>query len=254
MMPPRPALHGPQGFALTELVVVLAILGLVMAGIMNVFMTGSTIALTGQNRAEAQQGARGALQMQEDLRMAGYGYPPALTAFTAASATAFTFWADLTNTSTTLTAAVNASDRTLNVATVLGVTVGDTVYLINQATEEALTVSGLGATSIGVSNPGAVNAYPVGTQVGRPRQITYSWDGASILSKNAGDGTGAQAAVTGVTAFTLTYFDANDNVIASPGTNLAAIRRIAMSLTVRSAATQNGSTFTINASGRPRNF
>lgn len=254
MMPPRPSLHGSQGFALTELVVVLAILGLVMAGILNVFMTGSTIALTGQNRAEAQQGARGALQLQEDLRMVGYGYPPAITAFTAASATAFTFWADLTNTSTTLTAAVNASDRTLNVATVSGVTVGDTVYLINQATSEALTVSGLGATSIGVANPGAVNTYPVGTQVGRPRQITYSWDGVSILSKNAGDGTGVQPAVTGVTAFALTYFDANDNVIASPGTNLAAIRRIAMSLTVQSAATQNRSTFTLTASGRPRNL
>ncbi len=255
MMPPRPALHGPQGFSLTELLVVLAILGTVMAGILTLLMTGSTIAVTGQSRGEAQQGARGALLIQEDLRMAGYGYPSSTyTTFTAASATALTFWADLTNTSTTLTAAVAAGNTTLNVASVSGFAGGDTVYLLNQASSEALTVSGVGGTSLSVSNPGAVNAYPPGTQVGRPRQITYSWDGVSTLSRNAGDGTGAQPAVTGVSAFALTYYDVNDNVIASPGTNLAAIRRVSVSLTVQSAATQYGSTFTLTASGRPRNL
>lgn len=254
MRPPRPALHGPPGFALAELLVVLAILGLVMAAIQNVAMTGNTVALMAQNRAEVQQGARGALQMEEDLRMAGYGCPATLTVFTAASPTALTFWADLTNTSTTLTAAVTAGSQTINVAAVSGFTVGDTVYLINQATSEALNVSGVGATSLSVPTPGAVNAYAVGTQVGRPRQITYAWDGVSTLSRNAGDGTGAQPAVTGVTAFALTYYNATDTVIASPGTNLAAIRRVAINLTVQSTATQNRSTFTLQASGRPRNL
>jgi hypothetical protein len=98
------------------------------------------------------------------------------------------------------------------------------------------------------------NAYPAGAQVGLPRQITYSWDGVGTLSRNSG--AGAQPVVTGVTAFQLNYYDSTETVIpsASLSASLANIRRVVISMTVQSAAAQNRSTFTLNASVRPRNL
>ena len=86
-------------------VVMLAIMGLVMAALVGVQVSGNTLVLTGENQAQAQQAARTAMLMEEDLRLVGYGYPPALTAISAASQTSITFWADLNNVSTTLSAA-----------------------------------------------------------------------------------------------------------------------------------------------------
>jgi len=134
MTPRRALLRGEAGFALSDLLVACSIMTLVMGAVLNAHMTGTTIALTGQNRAEAQQGARAVLQIEEDLRLAGAGLPPATTPFTAASGTSVTFWGDLTNSSTTLTAAANVGTRTLNVGAVSNVQAGDIVYLINQGT------------------------------------------------------------------------------------------------------------------------
>ena len=257
----RSALGDNHGYSLTELMLAMAVLGLAMAGVLSIYRTGNTIALTGENRAEAQQGARGTLQIEEEIRLAGYGYPPAIppppcpatSTFVAASPTAVTFWADLTNSSTILSAPVSIGGTTINFITSpgAGFAVGNTVYLINQGQSECLTVSTVTATSITVPNPGAVNAYPVGSQIARPRQVTYSF-AAGTVSRNPGDGTGAQPAVTGVTAFQLTYFDATD--IQIPSANLTArlldIRRLVVSMGVQA----NPGTFTLNTSARPRNL
>ena len=64
-----------RGYTLTELLITVAILGLVMAAVLAVQMTSNTMFLRGENQAEAQQGARAAMLMEEDLRMAGYGCP-----------------------------------------------------------------------------------------------------------------------------------------------------------------------------------
>src|SRR6202011_3975266 len=104
-------------------------------------------ALTGQNKTEAQQGARGTLLMEEDLRQAGYGFPANTIAnpvFSAASATSVTFWADLTNTSTTLSAAAASGDSTLTGTTGAGFASPNVIYLINgggggRATGESAT-------------------------------------------------------------------------------------------------------------------
>jgi type II secretory pathway pseudopilin PulG len=246
-----------QGYSLAELLVVCAVLGLVMAGVLTISMTGNTVALSGQNKTEAQQGARSTLLMEEDLRQAGYGFPtntPATPVFVSASATAVTFWADLTNTSTTLSAAASAGATTLPVVSGAGFAAPNVIYVVNGGQWETATVASATATTITLSGAGLVNAYPAGSQVGRPRQITYSWDGVGTLSKN--DGTGVQPAVTGVTAFQLSYFDSTETLIPSGSlsANLANIRRVAISMTVQSAAAQNRGTFSLNASVRPRNL
>ena len=257
------AIGSNRGYTLIELMLAIAILGLVSAAVLNLYSTGNTIALTGENKAEAQQGARGILQMEEEIRMAGYGYPPAIPpppcattgTFVSATATAVTFWADLTNSSTILTAPVNVGGTSITVTSTAGFAAGNTVYLINQGQAECLTVASASGVTVTVPGPGTVNAYPIGSQLTRPRQITYSFAGSTV-SRNPGDGTGAQPAVTGVTAFQLTYFDATDTAIAPANlaANLLNIRRVVVSMTVQSASAMNRGTFTLNTSARPRNL
>lgn len=254
MTPLRIAPCSEHGYSLAELLVVIAMLGLVMAGVLSVYLTGNTLALSGQNKADAQQGARATLQIEEDLRLAGYGYPPT-TAFVAATATSITFWADLTAASTTLTAAVAAGATTLAVTSGSGFAAGDTLYLINEAQWQTFAVASATATTI-TTTSGAVAAYPQGSQVGRPRQITYSWNGVNTpLLRDAGDGTGPQTAVTGVTAFQLDYYDGNDNLTS----NLAGIRRVRITMTVNRRPGPGpdprfDGTFKMVSSVRPRNL
>jgi prepilin-type N-terminal cleavage/methylation domain-containing protein len=256
-------MQGSRGYTLVELMLAVAIVAIAAAAVLNLYKTGNTIALMGENKAEAQQGARGTLQMEEEIRMAGYGYPPAIPpppcaatgTFVSATSTAVTFWADLTNSSTILTAPVSPGNTTITVASALGFAAGNTVYLINQGQAECLTVSSVGGTTVTVPSPGAVNGYPIGSQLTRPRQITYSY-AAGTVSRDPGDGTGAQPAVTGVTAFQLTYFDTTDTAIASGAlaANLLNIRRIVISMTAQSASAMNRGMFTLNTSARPRNL
>ena len=255
-----------RGFTLTELMVTVAILGLVIAAIVNLYMTGNTVGLTSQNRAEAQQDARAAVLMEEDLRLAGSGCPvagcptpppagPALLKITAASPTAIAFWADLANASATLTAAVNVGVTTLTVDNAAGFTAGDMLILSNEDQWEVLTVVSVAGSTITVSTNTAA-AYPIGAQAGRPRLVTYFWNGVNTLFKDAGDGQGLQPLATGIQSFQLTYFDTSDAAIpaANLPANLANIRRIAVSMTDQSAAALNRGTFRLDSSVRPRNL
>lgn len=271
-----------RGFSLAELLVAMAVLGLVMGAVLTVCTTGTSIGLKGENKAEAQQAGRAAALLNDDLRLAGYGYPasqsqitplpptaslPPLTAaiITAASATSLTFMADLMNVSTTLSSDANSGTTQLSVTSVAGFAAGDSIFLINGGQAGALRVSSiLGATNkinvtTGVICPGSPAipspCYPAGSQVGRPRVITYTWS-AGTLSKNGGDGNGAQTVADGIQAFQLRYFDAGDVEItaANLATNLANIRRIALTLTAQSVAAQNRQTFAINSAVRPRNL
>lgn len=259
-----------RGFTLVELLTALAILGVVMAGILNVYITSDRIGRTGVNKAEAQQDAREAMLIDERLRLVGYGVPPpptlAATIITAATPTAITFWGDLQNASTFLLATTAiltiGSTPTLSVNSAAGITAGNTIYLINGGQVATLTVTGVslaqGANTItGTVLAGSVAvAYPGGTVVGRPRLVTYSWDGVTTLSMNAGDGTGLQPLSTGVQSLLLNYFDTSDAAIvpAALAANLGNIRRIQITVTAQSTATQNPGTFTVTSSARPRNL
>lgn len=69
------ALRSQAGFTLAELLVAMVLAALVLAGASVAFQTGSQIVLAGAEQAEAQQGARWAIErMIEEIR--GTGYDP----------------------------------------------------------------------------------------------------------------------------------------------------------------------------------
>jgi prepilin-type N-terminal cleavage/methylation domain-containing protein len=247
-----------RGFTLTELLVGIAILGMVMAAVTTVQLTSNTLFMSGENQAEVQQTARTAMLMEEEMRLIGYGVPTGQPRITAASATALTFSGDLFNASSRLAADVTSGSNTFTVDPGHGIASGDSVYLINGDQFQPLTVSGVAGNSVTVSTPGGVTAaYPLGIQVGRPRTITYTYTaGTRTLTKNAGDGAGAQTLATGVSAFQLRYFDATDTEIlaANLGANLANIRRISVTLTAQASTSVSSRAFTITANVRPRNL
>ena len=69
----RHACADQRGFTLAEFLVAIAIVGLIMAGVLTIIMTGNQTYLTGSNQVEAQQAARVALElMAREIRGAGY--------------------------------------------------------------------------------------------------------------------------------------------------------------------------------------
>ena len=249
-------LRDERGFSLAELLVSCGVLGMVLAALGGVLVTGTQVSQDGNSRAQAQQAARAGMIMEEDLKLTGAGYPPAAVKITAATPTSVSFWADLTGASTTLTANASVGDTTLNVANASGFAAGDIIYLINTDQFSTVTVSSAAGTVITIGAPGVPVAYSQGVQVGRPKLVRFVWDNVGTLHKDAGTGAGLQPLATGVTVCALTYFDANDVAIppeALPG-NLGNIRRIIVTLTAQSSGNQEERTFSLTSSVRPRNL
>jgi prepilin-type N-terminal cleavage/methylation domain-containing protein len=273
-----------RGFTLGELLITIAVLGMIMAAVLGVQMTSNTMFLRGENQAESQQAARAAMLLEEDLRMAGYGCPalgctaPGTTAancpapaagqlvINAANASCLDFWADAVNASTTLSAAAAAGATTLTVASTTAISIGNTVYLVNGNTWESKAVTATTATTLTVG--ALTNAYPQGVLVGRPRRIVYAINTATgTLTKDAGDGNGAQTLATGVTGLTFSYFNtaADAAITIAAGTppavsaaNLLLIGRVQIQTTTQSALAATGGggfgSFQINSNVRPRNL
>jgi len=246
---------GEAGFTLAELLVTIAVLGLIMGAVFTVQIAGNSAFTAGSDLAESQQSARTAMLIDEDLRLVGYGYVLSTPAITAATATSITFWADLLNASTFLTADLPAGGNTLTVNSSAGVSIGDTIYVVNGRTEATLVVQAIPDATTVRTAAGAGPAFPRGSMVGRARRITYAW-ASSALTRDAGDGAGAQTLATGVQSLQLSYFDVSDVQItaANLAANLASIRRVAVAVTAQSTSPGHVRSFNISSNIRPRNL
>ena len=248
-----------RGFTLIEILIALSTFLIVLFAVYTSFESSQATYAAGEQRADIQQSARIAMEMMSaDLRLAGYGFPTGAGAITVANPTAISFWADLNNASTVIVADVGAGNITLSVQSAAGIQAGNIIHLINGTVSEQRTVA---AVNTGV-NPHTItltaattNAYPWGSQVGRPRLVRYCWhdnpnlDGfappaacgalaANTIYKDEGDGGGLQPVANiqnfqvGAANFLtqMQYFDANNNATATP----ANIRRITITVGVQS--------------------
>lgn len=73
MMTPRALARSEAGYTVAEMLVVTAVVGLIMAGLLTLLMSGQQSFTVGANRSEAQQSARLVLQrLSEEVRVGGY--------------------------------------------------------------------------------------------------------------------------------------------------------------------------------------
>ncbi len=270
---------GLAGYTMMEVLIALVIFAFVMTGIYEVLTSGFETYISGQSKADIQQTARLTMEaMQSDLRMVGYGYftdqamPPTQFKITTATSTQITFWADLNNASSFLSASANSGASSVSVGNTSGYLNGDTIYLINGGQWETQTVQSIATPTLTLHSP-LGRAYPQGTMVGRPRQVTYCWNSTTqncpavtpnpnqqnTIYRNEGDGNGAVPLISNVTAFTLSYFDTSDTALTAPitGSALGNIREIRAVFTVQDAGASRPSGFqnySLIADVRPRNL
>ena len=256
-----------------------AISSIVLLALYLMYDVNQVTFLKGEQQADLQQNARIAMdRIVRDLRLVGYGFPTGASAITSATPTSITFWADLNNASTIVVVDVAGGSTTLSVQNATGIQAGNTVYLISGTVSEQRAVA---AVNSGV-NPNTItltavttNAYPRGSQVGRPRLVRYCWydnpdlDGvappagcgpdANTIYKDEGDGGGPQPVANirnfqvGAASFLtqMQYFDTNNFATAVP----ANIQRISIRITTQDAQTgSKAQPFILRAEVRPRNL
>ena len=275
--------NGTGGFTLIEALLAASAFLIVLLAVYSGFETSRTTYGAGQQRVNIQQSARMAMELMEgDLRLAGYGFPNGGAdcngdlnpdnAIMVANATFVTFCADLLDASTIiLNIDVNPGDTTLNVQDASRIQAGDTIFLINGGKWEQLTVQAVntGANPHTITTTaGATDAYPWGSQVGRPLPVSYCWydnpdtDGvpapaacaglpANTLYREQGAGAGLQPLANNIRSLQLQYFDTNDVITANP----VDIRRIRITMTGQSPpGWWRPQVFNIASDVRPRNL
>ena len=243
---------GDRGYTLVELLVVVAILGLVAAAIGGVYQVSVQAYTRSSSLEDAQVGARAGLErMVTELRLIGAfwtGATGAGTAITTATSTSITFMADvngdtvISGAETTTTAAIASDSTTVvvnasatNVASSFNVyqtaTLNDYLYIADGATREVSRVSGVSGSTLTLATA-LYYSYTVGSLVRSVETVTYNFDAATgSLTRSVG-GSGASTIVDNVTGLTLTYFDATGTLLSAPVT-LASIREIQVSLTTQ---------------------
>ena len=257
------------GFSLIELVVVVAILGIVLAAVLGMLQGTQRVILFASAGEDAQVTARAALnQLATDLRLINRGGPTSAGAITAASATSITFLSDIDNdtqdgagNNATLTALANIGATTVQVNSATGFSVGELLSIADGPVAETHPITAIAGTTLTLG-AGLTASYPVGSIVRSVETVSYTWDLATrTLCRNVG---GACIApfpnilliATDVTGFQLTYFDSAGAVIPNPTTQAArdAIREVRVQLTSLAQSGDQTVSRIMAVTVRPRNF
>jgi len=258
---------GDAGYTLVELLIVIAILGMVAAAIVGVYEVSVQAYVRSASLEDAQLGARAGLErMITELRLVGAfwaGATGAGTAITAATGTSITFMADV-NGDTVSGDEMTVSSNPNSTTVVVGGTatqvvnafniyqtaaLNDHLYIASGATREVSRLSGVSGSTLTLATA-LTKSYPPGSLVRSVEQVTYTLNAATgSLTRSVG-GSGAFAIVDNVAGLTLTYFDANGTLLGQPVT-LALIREIQISLTTQG---NDGSRRTMTSRVRPRNL
>lgn len=185
-----------RGFSLTEMLVVCALLGIVMAGVLTLLMAGQQSATATMNKVDAQAGARvGIERLIEEIREAGYlPTGPTCPGAPAVACPPFNY-------------AFSA--------------------IINQ-TAAGLTIQNdwNGNTTI----QAAAVTDPV-TGGNRGEQVIYSFAGGQLTRREVGIDAAPVVLVSGITSLTFTYLDQNNAVTATA----ANIRTVTITLSTQAS-------------------
>jgi prepilin-type N-terminal cleavage/methylation domain-containing protein len=246
-----------EGYSLVELLIVLAIAGLIGGAIFEVYRVSQDTYIRASSLEAAQVGARAGLdRMANELRLIGsywVGANGAGNAITNAASDSITFMANVDNVDAlsvsngaeaTTSAAATGTSVPLNLSTTAtadafrvyaNLALNDYIYIANGGSRDVRQIASLTLSTINLNPPPASPlsfTYPVGSIVRDVKTITYARNaGANTLTRRQG-GANADPIVDNVTGLTFTYFR-SDGV--TPTTDPALIREIRIDLTVQNS-------------------
>lgn len=258
------------GYTLIELLIVMAIVGLVAGAIFGVYQVSQDIYTRATALEDAQLGARAGLdRMANELRLIGsfwFGASGAGNAITAATLTSITFMANVNDLSVINGAEATPSPATIGDSVPLSITAeqtgdafkvyvdnptlnNDYIYIANGGRREVRQITAINGSTLTLASA-LSSPYPAGSLVRDVKRITYARNvGANTLTRSQG-GSGADTIVDNVSALTFTYFDTAGGALgATP--NAALIREIQIDLTVQGT---DGSQRRMTTRVRPRSL
>jgi len=195
----RAAVSNQRGFSLTEMLVVCALIGVVMAGVLSLVMVGQQSATATVNKVDAQSNARiGIERMIEEIREAGY-LPAGPTCPTAPVTPCPPF---------------NYAFPALNGQSATGLTIQNDWNASGDIQTTSVTDPVSGAT--------------------RGEQVIYSFASGQLLRREMGVDGAPVALVSGITSLAFTYLDQNNAVTATA----ANIRTVTITLTTQQSSGQ----------------
>jgi prepilin-type N-terminal cleavage/methylation domain-containing protein len=260
--------RGQKGYSLAELLVVVAIFGMISAAVYWVYDVSHRTYTVATSLEDAQVGARAGIdRMASELRLIGAfwsGVTGGGPSIIAATATSITFVGDVdgdtVNAGVQTTLAANAnpgvtiglSGTVAQAAAAFGTyanpTRNDFVYVANGVTREVRQLQSVSGTTLTLGSP-LVNTYPAGSMVRSVETVTYAFDPAAGRITRALGGSTAEVVVENVTGLTLTYFDGSDPPAQTA--DPSQVREIAISVTAKGS---DGSVRTLTSRVRPRNL
>jgi prepilin-type N-terminal cleavage/methylation domain-containing protein len=194
------SIRSQRGFSLTELLVVCALLGVVMAGVLSLLMIGQDSATATSNKVDAQANARiGIERMIEEIREAGYlPAGPTCPGAPATPCPPYTYGGF---------SAITAQSAT-------GLTIQNDWNADNAIQAAAITDPVSGAL--------------------RGEQVIYSFNAGQLLRREVGVDGAPVVLASGITSLAFTYLDQSNTVTATA----ANIRTVTITLTTQQSAGQ----------------
>jgi len=193
------AVSNQRGFSLTEMLVVCALIGVVMAGVLSLVMVGQQSATATVNKVDAQSNARiGIERMIEEIREAGY-LPAGPTCPTAPVTPCPPF---------------NYAFPAITGQSATGLTIQNDWNASGDIQTTSVTDPVSGAT--------------------RGEQVIYSFASGQLLRREMGVDGAPVALVSGITSLAFTYLDQNNAVTATA----ANIRTVTITLTTQQSSGQ----------------
>lgn len=253
---------GRSGFSLVELLITVAIVGLVVSAVASVYQVSQESYTRARSLEAAQLGARAGLdRMANELRLIGsywVGANGAGNAITAATANTITFMANVDNVDalsanngfevrvsataagTSVPLNLSASDTRNAFKVYQNSALNDFIYIAEGGVRDVRQISAINGSTLTVA-PALSSSYPVppGTNlqnvlVRDVKTITYTRNtGNNTLTRTQGGDPTPDPIVDNVTGLTFTYFDAAGGALSASPSNPGLIREIQIDLTIQ---------------------